>query len=418
MLVTAKPVFICLILTATLFSTACGKKTGTGSGSVGSSGSGSYGSSGSSSRPNSNSFGSSQSLGGGTGSNYRPYAPFVGGRYRNQRARQYRGDKYVCPSQFNCSTGDVANGIKVCRTQHSPISGDPYRHAACIDDSLSWTSDNCGCCGNDCFEDLSFQELECTDENNITVAAAQRDGVTDSFGLETICRDIFNPFTGEPMMPGDICGCCDGECPVSLGEQLKNNDFFEPITCSDEKTIECDLPFDDGSGIFVCREHFSAFTGLSDTAAVCIPPSHSWATDECGCCGGECPDPPVAASAICDDVEDIACELNSGDTGTFVCRSLFHPIDGQVRYRSLCVVDTFVSDSCGCCDWECPETPENGFEDEFSQLLMLALEDPQDLEAADFNLASSAVGNPGRNVLSGLFLLASTIGTTLLALAY
>jgi hypothetical protein len=128
----------------------------------------------------------------------------------------------------------------------------------------------------------------------------------------------------------------------------------------------------------------------------------------------------VATLVICEDVDDnddLACKLNNGAAGTFVCRSLFHPIDGQVRSRSLCVRETFVSDSCGCCDSECPETPVNGFEDEVAQLLMLALEDPQDLEAVDFQDVSSAVGNPVANIMWGMFWLASLVGSTLLAFA-
>ena len=59
-----------------------------------------------------------------------------------------------------------------------------------------------------------------------------------------------------------------------------------------------------------------------------------------------------------------------------MCRELFHPIDGEIAERSLCIPAdrAWMTDTCGCCESGCPERPEAGFDSEDTQLVSLALE--------------------------------------------
>jgi hypothetical protein len=178
----------------------------------------------------------------------------------------------------------------------------------------------------------------------------------------------------------------------------------------------CDLPGrkgEDGAteeddGVFVCREVFNPRTGVSEQEALCIPSDRAWATDACGCCGGECPELPVSVEIECEEVEQ-GCEMRNGEEGVFVCRSLFHPIDGQIEERSLCIPSdrAWVTDMCGCCDSECPTAPEGGFADEDTQLLAAALEAPEEFAFDEVNgtseSGSSVVGHGGALMLAALF---------------
>jgi hypothetical protein len=88
---------------------------------------------------------------------------------------------------------------------------------------------------------------------------------------------------------------------------------------------------------------------------------------------------------------------------------LFHPIDGQIEERSLCIPSdrAWVTDMCGCCDSECPTAPEGGFVDEDTQLLAAALEGPEEFAFDEVNGSSesgaSVATHGGAMMLAALF---------------
>jgi hypothetical protein len=121
---------------------------------------------------------------------------------------------------------------------------------------------------------------------------------------------------------------------------------------------------------------FNPITGESEQHPVCVASDRAWSTDECGCCGEDCPARPALVESECEDEND-SCELRNGEDGVFVCRELFHPISGDLAARSLCIPSdkAWVTDTCGCCESGCPaEQAEGGFESEDTQLVSLALE--------------------------------------------
>jgi hypothetical protein len=211
------------------------------------------------------------------------------------------------------------------------------------------------------------------------------------FDVAVVCREVTNPFTGEDMfatlpvpqdrgLEGDLCGCCDDVCPEHGKQKFPRPDLVT-ITCEVDDLITCDLrpkrgKDDTTQGLFVCRELFNPRTGVSEQEALCIPDDRAWETDECGCCGGDCPTQPAPVDIECTDAAD-TCELRNGDDGVFVCRSLFHPVDGEIREHSMCIPSdrAWVTDACDCCEASGrPTTPEGGFDDEDTQLMTLALE--------------------------------------------
>ena len=135
-------------------------------------------------------------------------------------------------------------------------------------------------------------------------------------------------------------------------------DFVEKSCASDAANlIPCDLHparAQDGTGdeqpttatattegFFVCREFYDPRgLGESRQEAVCISEDRAWETDECGCCGTDCPERPRAVEIDCSvetTGEDNSCELTNGEAGVFVCRTVFHPFDGQARERGFCI---------------------------------------------------------------------------------
>ena len=117
---------------------------------------------------------------------------------------------------------------------------------------------------------------------------------------------------------------------------------------------------------------------------MCVPSDRAWSTDECGCCGDDCPERPAPVDIECEEEKD-SCELRNGEDGVFVCRELFHPIDGEIAERSLCIPAdrAWMTDTCGCCESGCPERPEAGFDSEDTQLVSLALEAAEGLESSE-----------------------------------
>jgi hypothetical protein len=215
-----------------------------------------------------------------------------------------------------------------------------------------------------------------------------------------VCRDLYNPFTGEPTkvtvpirpdhaLEGDTCGCCDGVCPERGDKAFPRPDAIELDWCAADTITTCTLPKrkrqedlsegeDDRQGVFVCRSMANMLTGVAESQPVCIPSDNAWETDQCGCCGLDCPEKPERTGIECTEEAD-QCQMRNGKSGVFVCRSMFHPLDGSAIDSSLCIPDekAWATDQCGCCGGTCPTSPEDGFEDEDVQLLSMALEVPE-----------------------------------------
>jgi len=351
--------------------------------------------------------------------------PFSGGPHGNKPGFPGFEEKpetveISCIADYDCALPNGEDGTFVCRQMYHPITGDSKSKATCIPNDRAWVTDECGCCGEDCPERPEFIDLTC-DENidaeetldNVAVSrATDRQRPDSNVDRALVCRTLVNPFTGEETpttipvpvnrgLDGDTCGCCDGVCPERGEERFPRPDLTN-ITCEAEELITCDLPkrgrknrneTDSGdTGVFVCREMYNKITGLSEEEAVCIPPDRAWETDTCGCCGEDCPERPRPVEIECEETEH-SCELRNGEEGVFVCRSVFHPIDGQLEERSMCIPSNkaWVTDTCGCCESGCPITPEGGFDDEDTQLLLMALESPEEYALDDSSEASNVI---------------------------
>jgi hypothetical protein len=155
-------------------------------------------------------------------------------------------------------------------------------------------------------------------------------------------------------------------------------------------------------GFFVCRERFDPQgLGESRKEALCVHGDRAFETDECGCCGQECPQSPPTVNIDCSADADSECQFNNGDSGVFVCRTIIHPFDGQVRERAFCIPPdrAWITDVCGCCDTTCPTADAGGFDDEATQLEAMALEVPDDAYATTQQAATRA-GSSGTIVSS------------------
>ena len=324
----------------------------------------------------------------------------------------------MCDASYDCTKTNRRGATQfegkfVCRTRHNPITNETHSRAMCMPENHTKTGDVCGCCGEDCPDQPEFEDLTCDpldlDANNITLPPklVQR---LDGEDVTMVCRDLINPFTGQEVeasipvpislgLADDECGCCDGvsECPPPPGERQvfeRPDNVVKTCDAVDEELIPCNVTrrssgggngggqstsmtraggdtFETVEGLFVCRQVYNARTGNTASEALCIPPDRAWDTDECGCCGEECPEKPAPVDIDCDDT----CQLRNGDQGVFVCRSLFHPATGEERDHSMCIRSdrAWVTDQCSCCEEGCPNTPVGGFSDEDTQLLSLAL---------------------------------------------
>jgi hypothetical protein len=317
----------------------------------------------------------------------------------------------TCAADYNCSlprNGDDAAGVFVCRQLFHPITGESSARAMCIPSDRAWESDECGCCGEDCPEQPEFVDITCDDEG-------------EDVDEVIVCRELTNPFTGqlEPTtihipgnrgLDGDACGCCNDVCPERGDQRFPRPDALN-ITCEAPELITCDLPSrkdgedEENEGLFVCRTMFNPNTGESEQQPLCVPSDRAWSTDECGCCGEDCPVRPAPVEIQCE--EEQLCELRNGEEGVFVCRGLYHPISGELAERSMCIPSdrAWVTDTCGCCESGCPELPKGGFDSEDAQLVSFALEAS---ELADNTVGSGAGGAP---LCIGIMMMNIFVGT-------
>eukprot|EP00980_Cylindrotheca_fusiformis_P029497 scaffold23491_cov154-Cylindrotheca_fusiformis.AAC.2 len=220
--------------------------------------------------------------------------------------------------------------------------------------------------------------------------------------MVVVCRELYNPYTGVltpvtiPIHPdhslaGDTCGCCNSKCPEEVGSQIfERPDQVELDWCAADSIVNCTLPSRRGhrhgrgrghddddeeeeeQGVFVCRSMTNMLTGAEERQPLCIPTDHAWETDDCGCCGLDCPIRPEPVQIEC-SAEIDQCERRHGQDGVFVCRNLYHPFDGSIVQKTLCIDSelAWATDDCGCCpgDDGCPVNPEGGFATEDEQLL-------------------------------------------------
>jgi hypothetical protein len=356
-----------------------------------------------------------------------------------------------CDSSLECDLRNGQAGSFVCRSWTHPILGDAQFRPLCVPNDRAWTTDECGCCLDEAGVELEcplrpdFTTLQCDnstqpdlpDDAVLSQVDRQVDHQVDrastdnNFAREdrqVICRDLVNPFTGanQPTtlfapnnraVEGDTCGCCEstgcperGENGRDPEELFPRPDFIEKSCAADVNYIPCDLrpvQEEDGGGngtstqgFFACREFYDPRgLGESRQEAVCISESRAWETDECGCCGEDCPERPRAVDVDCSidaTGNDHSCDMQSGEAGVFVCRTIFHPFDGQLRERGFCIPANrgWVTDVCGCCEEGCPTTPGDGFDTEATQLAVLAMEVPEDY-GIDSTAATMMVGDSG-----------------------
>ena len=145
---------------------------------------------------------------------------------------------------------------------------------------------------------------------------------------------------------------------------------------------------------------FDRLSGEEKAQAKCILEDQAWESDQCGCCGEDCPDRsrPSFVELECAEPEE-ACSLRNGMPGVFACRSIFNPFDGALQPTSLCIPSdkAWETDTCGCCfDTGCPVSPREGFPDEETQLMALAAGEP----VASF-VANEDSGSTGSNLVFG-----------------
>eukprot|EP00980_Cylindrotheca_fusiformis_P029496 scaffold23491_cov154-Cylindrotheca_fusiformis.AAC.1 len=208
--------------------------------------------------------------------------------------------------------------------------------------------------------------------STITMTDAQRDGD--------------RPFGGGPN--GDRAGF-----PGSLELEHVNK------TC--DASFACEIRGHHGGGneekkegIFVCRETYHPITGDSQVRARCIASDKAFETDECGCCGEDCPEAPDFQSITCENQENnitsngggarpsrgsqdgtrrylVGADGSRGDgpggdrggsdripkDAVVVCRELYNPYTGVPSPVTIPIRPdhSLAGDTCGCCNNECPE---------------------------------------------------------------
>lgn len=352
-----------------------------------------------------------------------------GGRGHSGYSSLFDIDVYniTCSDDYTCDVGrrgrNSQNGTYVCRTSYDQITGVMSTNALCIEMDEAWSTDECGCCGADCPTDPVYIEMTCDSTNStsrfLKETSSRNSGGNDSRGGRdssdsddrggndndnrggkgdkrddddeiVVCRNLFNIYTGEetPMtitidsdkgLEGDVCGCCDDTCPED-GESSFESPEYVDASCAAEEVVTCDISHkkrggNETEGLYLCRTTFDKITGESEKKTVCAASDEAWESDECGCCDGTCPDESKSVDIECS--EEQTCERTNGKTGVFVCRSAYNPVDGDLEEISLCISsdDAWSTDLCGCCEESgCPDTPEEGFEDEETQIASLALE--------------------------------------------
>lgn len=322
----------------------------------------------------------------------------------------------ACSDEWACDARNGEAGTFVCRSKFNPLTGESRSKSICIPSGKALKTDECGCCGEECPELPDFTPISCEDQEldwgDSEIELERKRPDLDRPDKVAVCRELYDPFTGEltpttifikadHALEGDVCGCCSGECPVRGEPQFERPEGVELDFCAAEELTSCTIPKrkqigdeveeETTEGVFVCRSYFSKFTGETKEKSVCIDPADgAWPeNDSCGCCGDECPTKPE--NIECPAEED-QCEMRNGRSGVFVCRSLFHPVEGTPMQKSLCVPPERtmdIADTCGCCDGECPTSPREGFEDEDTQLLTYALEVEESID--DSSSASHVV---------------------------
>jgi hypothetical protein len=371
----------------------------------------------------------------------------------------------TCDAAFACNRRNNEQGIFVCRETYHPITADVQTRAECIPNDRAFESDDCGCCLEDCPEQPDYQVITCDNQDDIAISRSSFSGGHGRGGRHlqggrggrgeggdgeegdgergrgngdripddavVVCRELYNPFTGvlspvtipispEKSLDADICGCCNSECPEEIGSQIFERpdqvelDWCEPITnCTlprrqhhgrdededEDAEVEDDV---EEQGAFVCRSMVNMLTGVAESQPLCIPTDRAWETDDCGCCGLECPVRPERVDIEC-TAEIDQCERRNGESGVFVCRDLFHPLDGGVFEKALCIEsdNSWATDECGCCGDDCPVTPEGGFASEDAQLMELTVESELSVDESAASYGSLATA--GLVVATALF---------------
>jgi hypothetical protein len=96
---------------------------------------------------------------------------------------------------------------------------------------------------------------------------------------------------------GGKSGGRPGGGPGGARGGMDDANFFN-ITCDSEIDFSCDLHrgATKEDGVFVCRTHTNVMDeGRNNSFPVCIPTDKALESDECGCCGEDCPEVVVCA---------------------------------------------------------------------------------------------------------------------------
>eukprot|EP00934_Nitzschia_sp_Nitz4_P002173 Nitzschia sp. Nitz4//scaffold133_size116822//84569//85588//NITZ4_003815-RA/size116822-est2genome-gene-0.81-mRNA-1//1//CDS//3329535420//2173//frame0 len=283
----------------------------------------------------------------------------------------------TCADDYICG-----HGVYVCRTSFDVITAEETSDYKCIDTDKAWSTDVCGCCGEECPEYREEVEFYCdasAEDSRRTLRGGGSKGGNKKGGGHFVdnkvylCRSLYDPYTGESTsvtvigkngtaLEGDTCGCCDDVCPEDGDSQFEEPELVDatcdaPIACNMTKNHHHKGDDTVEEGLYVCRTSYNTLTGEDFQKSLCVVPSNStYETDTCGCCGDSCPgddDDDVTIECTEEDV----CEDNRGNEGVYVCRTMYNPQTGVEVTSSECIsADRALStDTCGCCDDACTE---------------------------------------------------------------
>lgn len=271
----------------------------------------------------------------------------------------------TCAAEFACGKDDDDDDVSsvfVCRGLFDPMTGIEKNRTVCIEPDEAWSTDECGCCGEDCPQKPDFIDITCDEEDEDVVfpdldfddvfkrGNGRRGDDFDGFGHEdrnftVVCRTLYNPFNGteinvtipiptDKALEGDTCGCCDGVCPQRGDDKPFSRPDEVNKTCAAEELVSCDVrgkkhhrgreQDESEMGQFVCRTTYDIRTGMEEKEPVCISPDDAWESDDCGCCGEDCPASRRPVEIECPAEETETCDLRGRNgEGLFVCRTIF-----------------------------------------------------------------------------------------------
>jgi hypothetical protein len=142
----------------------------------------------------------------------------------------------------------------------------------------------------------------------------------------------------EPIGHGGTHGLHNVVEPNGVGARCADMWDVEFTTISCNESYLCSqTPIQVTEGVLVCRTLYNMYTGEKTTRTSCISTSRALSSDECGCCGGDCP-------AMC----ECSCNLPSGKEGVLVHQGI-----NGTRCAPRKIAMTIIAVMEGSCVTEC-----------------------------------------------------------------